>query len=152
MYEEPVRLNLGCGANYKLSWVNLDADPTVKADIHADLKDGLPFSNGYASEVLLSHVLEHMNYEVGRQLVSEVYRVLKKGGTFRVSTPNLDYVLTHEASDPLLQHGFILGNQTTEWQHHIALYTVPMLKRLLHKFESVTEEFVWHEIRLRAKK
>lgn len=152
MYAEPIRLNLGCGANYLLGWVNIDINPQVKADIHADLKMNLPFRNDHISEIVLSHVIEHMNYAQGKKLISEVYRVLKKGGIFRVSTPNLSYVLNHDESDPLLKNGMAFGSGETQWQRHIALYTLPMLTRLLSKFQKVTEEFVWHEIRLTATK
>jgi len=93
VYEAPIRLNLGCNINYLLGWINLDVNPQVKADVYADLNDGLPFPSDYATEILLSHVIEHLSYKSGKRLVTEIYRVLQKNGTFRISTPNLAYIL-----------------------------------------------------------
>jgi len=112
----------------------------------------LPFPDDYASEILLGNVIEHVSYADGKKLISGIHRVLKKNGLFRISTSNLDYILSHDMSDPLMSEACVFGSDETKWQKHVALYTLDMLKRLLKQFETVEEEFVWHEIRLKAKK
>lgn len=38
-----VKINLGCGNEYKKGWINVDFNKEVKADICADLSKRLPF-------------------------------------------------------------------------------------------------------------
>lgn len=154
VYEEPVRLNAGCNVNYLHTHLNLDVDKQFKADVYADLTYGFPFKTESVNEIVLSHVLEHVSYKHGRQLINEVYRVLKKDGIFRVSTPNLKYILNcvETGNSQLNLNMLIQGTRKTEWELHHASYTIEMLRSLLKRFKDVKEVFVWHEIRLTAKK
>lgn len=38
-------------------------------------------------------MIEHINFEQGRVMFGEVYRVLKKSGTFRIATPDLRFLI-----------------------------------------------------------
>lgn len=51
-------------------------------------KDPLPFVENSFDVIVLSEVLEHLNFHAGR-VFSEMARVLKKGGIIIVTTPNL---------------------------------------------------------------
>lgn len=113
----PIRLNLGCGLMTPPGWVNIDGSwnarlakhPVVRRtltrvgllpkdrldipwDPHVfihDVRKPLPFENDCATAVYASHVLEHLYFEEGRQLVRESFRVLASGGIFRVVVPDL---------------------------------------------------------------
>lgn len=152
-YHAPVQLNLGCYINYMENWINLDVDPQYKADIYSDLREPLPFPNCYADTVRITHVIEHMSYREGTKLISEINRVLKPNGSLHISTPNLSFIQEHPDSK-LITPEYLYGDKSTKWMYHLALYTVPMLKRLLEEqgFVKIEDEFVWHEIRLNAKK
>ncbi|MBI4018052.1 MAG: class I SAM-dependent methyltransferase [Candidatus Aenigmarchaeota archaeon] len=89
-----VALNLGCGNDYRASskerkWVNADnlADfPGARVDKNVDLnRIPYPFKSGYADEVFMNHVLEHL--EDPRAVMKEVHRVLKSGGLFFLNVP-----------------------------------------------------------------
>ena len=41
----PLRLHLGCGDKYLLSFINIDANPFRKVDLWLDLRNPLPFPN-----------------------------------------------------------------------------------------------------------
>jgi len=49
----------------------------------------LPFKDGIFDIVLNIHVVEHLPLTLQGKLISELYRVLKKGGQLVISTPNL---------------------------------------------------------------
>ncbi|MFH1225002.1 MAG: methyltransferase domain-containing protein [Candidatus Diapherotrites archaeon] len=51
-----------------------------------NVEDGIPFADGYFDLVVAGEIIEHV-YETGRFL-RECNRVLRKGGTLLVSTPN----------------------------------------------------------------
>lgn len=82
----PTKLNLGCGPDYRVGWHNLDHletfDPDQIADIEATPWD-LP--DGHFSEILLSHVLEHVADQPA--VLEECERVLMPGGTVEVQYP-----------------------------------------------------------------
>lgn len=88
----PTRLNMGCGLHREPGWINADADP--RADVEIVLRDGepLPFGDGTLDVVFSEHFLEHLSFVDGCHFFRESQRVLKRGGTFRVSCPDLDAI------------------------------------------------------------
>ncbi|MFO7033224.1 hypothetical protein B9T07_26245 [Limnospira fusiformis CCALA 023] len=54
-----------------------------------DLRNPLPFPDESVAEIYSSHILEHFlyPYQMG-EILKECYRILKKGGIFRVCVPN----------------------------------------------------------------
>src|SRR3989304_3714321 len=61
--------------------------------VHHDLTYGLPLSDGVADFVYSSHFLEHLSRKDAVQLLRESYRILKPGGTLRISVPDLEYAV-----------------------------------------------------------
>lgn len=64
---EGVRVNLGCGLDYREGWVNVDSNPTgsLRVDKEANLEDvPWPFEADFADYVLASHVIEHVRHEM----------------------------------------------------------------------------------------
>jgi len=82
----PVRLDIGAGDINRPGWVTLDI--TDNCDLFWDLRKGIPFPDNSVDFVYSSHLLEHMPYEAGQQILSEAMRVLKPGGTVSVCVPN----------------------------------------------------------------
>lgn len=89
-------LNLGAGTFKHSCWQNVDHYSlwykTNVIDIDIDfLKDfKLPIEDDSIYVVYTSHMIEHIWDHNTQSLFNEVYRVLKKGGTFRVTCPNID--------------------------------------------------------------
>lgn len=86
MNKEVVKLNLGCGTNILQGYRNFDMYPSDPGVEPLDLnKFPYHFPQGYADEIVLSHVLEHLidPYRV----VMECHRILKPGGKFVVVLP-----------------------------------------------------------------
>lgn len=83
-----MKLNLGCGTTKIEGYVNIDCNPAVKPDKVVNFISGkLPYRTNSVEEVLLFHTIEHIQKVYHRVVVSEIYRVLKPGGTFICSYP-----------------------------------------------------------------
>lgn len=87
-----LKLHLGCGQVYIDGWTNVDME-SDKADIKIDLRRPLPFDNNTVDFIYSEHFIEHLNVKEGVVFLSECYRILGNGGVFRISTPDLDYLL-----------------------------------------------------------
>lgn len=83
------KLNLGCGSRVIRGWTNLDFESGPGVTAH-DLRKPLPFPDGRFQFVYHSHVLEHLDREDARRLLTECNRVLKPGAILRVVVPDLE--------------------------------------------------------------
>lgn len=84
-----MKLNMGCGRDYRKDYVNVDnfSDfKDAKVDMVLDLdKLPYPFKDGTADEVYMNHVLEHL--ENPRAVMKEIHRVLGRNGRFVLNVP-----------------------------------------------------------------
>ncbi len=89
-----MKINLGCGRFRLEGFVNVDRDPGVAPDLVHDL-DRLPypFEGGTATEILASHVLEHLSDPFAA--VGEWCRILSPGGRLLVRVPHFSRGFTH---------------------------------------------------------
>jgi len=79
-------LNLGCGPDYRVGYVNVDYRHDVKTDLDSDLCEfPWPWENDSVDDILMWHVLEHLP-DTERTL-REIHRVLKLGGRFYGQVP-----------------------------------------------------------------
>lgn len=89
----PVKLNVGCGTDYKEGWINIDnnSDNNIeKLDLNWDLRNPLPFKNGSVDFIYNEHFIEHLTVEEGQKAIKDMMRVLKPGGVVRIATPDLE--------------------------------------------------------------
>ncbi len=87
-----LKLHLGCGANYKQGWVNIDIGN--KVDLNLDLRRPLPLPSQCCQVIYSEHFLEHIGYPQPAQLfLSECYRVLMAGGLLSISVPDTELIL-----------------------------------------------------------
>jgi predicted SAM-dependent methyltransferase len=96
-----VKLNLGSFTHMFHGWRNSDrldlstwASQNGYRFTRCDLLSGIPYDDGIADLIFLSHVLEHFDYTEGRRLLAECRRVLKPGGVLRVAVPDADKLMT----------------------------------------------------------
>lgn len=85
-------LHVGCGRERLEGWVNIDFQDLPGVDLVADVTQGLPFRNCRA--VFAEHFLEHLAIEQALDFLGEAQRALGEGGWLRLSTPNLEWILT----------------------------------------------------------
>jgi len=101
-----LRLHLGSGDRLKSGWVNVDIHPA--ADLRLDVRRPWPFADGSAAEVYAEHLFEHLGWpgETGHFL-AEARRVLRPGGTLRLSVPDLArHVKAYAAGDEAFRRAF----------------------------------------------
>ena len=81
-------INLGCGKTRIPVSIGVDKvkiEPFV--DVVHDLGDlPYPFENGYANEIHMYHVLEHLDAPV--EILKEIHRILKPGGKLHLRVPH----------------------------------------------------------------
>ncbi len=85
-------LNVGCGAHFHKDWHNLDLVSNHPSVAPCDIRQGLPFSDGYFDGVYHSHLLEHLTPQQGEHLLVECHRVLRQGGVLRIVVPDLEKI------------------------------------------------------------
>jgi SAM-dependent methyltransferase len=88
------RLNLGCGEQVAVGWVNVDRrQPEVippGADVLlADLRGRLPFESYRFDSIVAHHVLDMLEQNELVVLLLEVERLLAPDGVFRITSPDI---------------------------------------------------------------
>ena len=86
------KLQIGAGPNGLDGWLNADFTPRRPSDIFMDATRPFPLPASSFDFVFSEHMIEHVPFSLGRQMVAECYRVLKPGGRIRIATPNLEQI------------------------------------------------------------
>jgi predicted SAM-dependent methyltransferase len=88
------KLQIGAGRNALKGWLNTDRDTALsKETVFMDARKKLPFDVSTFDYIFCEHFIEHLDYRDGLRFVHECYRVLKLGGTLRISTPDLSFLI-----------------------------------------------------------
>jgi hypothetical protein len=113
MEEREIYVQYGCGYSVGDGWANFDSSPTLRIERfpvvgqaisalfsgnsrrfpaavqYGDIRRGLPIEDGLVRGCFASHVLEHLSLEDFRLALSNTFRMLAPGGTFRLIVPDL---------------------------------------------------------------
>lgn len=154
---ELIKLNLGCGTDYKDGWINIDnnSDNNIEhLDLHWDLLKPLPFADGSVDFIFNEHFFEHFTVEEAQKVMKDTLRVLKPGGVMRIAMPDLKMVVDHYlhvpvAKDPIIKR-FKFDqvktpaewiNMSFRWWGHKWLYDWEELERRLREagFTHITQ-------------
>jgi predicted SAM-dependent methyltransferase len=92
------KLQIGCGYRRIAGWLNCDIDPMRDAII-LDAARPLPFESNTFDYIYCEHVIEHMAFDVGQSMLKECNRVLRPGGTLRLATPDVRFLLNLYRAD-----------------------------------------------------
>lgn len=83
------RLHIGCGWNHVDGWLNADKF-AANADTYLNAYKPFPFASNTFDKAFTEHMIEHLEVDKVRQFLQEIFRVLKPGGAFRVTCPDLE--------------------------------------------------------------
>ena len=97
--KKDLKVHLGCGADIRPGWINIDLGLTPWSGVNTsprhgatvikhDLRRGLPLEADSCDFIYSSHFFEHLEYRYGLKLMRDCYRVLRPGGIFRAALPN----------------------------------------------------------------
>ncbi len=83
--------NLGAGGNILADFINVDYEWAAGMDLCWDIRKKLPIRSGSIKGVFSEHTLEHFVWgDALNHLLPEIYRILKPGGTVRISVPDAE--------------------------------------------------------------
>lgn len=138
-----LRLNWGCGPITPYGWVNSDVLAAPGVDTVADIRNGLPYSSGSFDYVVSIHALPELPYCDLDRALAELFRVLRPGGSLRLSLPDLDRALEAYRNDDL--DYFLIGDevvrslagkmivQLTWFGRCRSLFTLKFIRELLER-------------------
>lgn len=81
-------LDVGCGLNTHVEFINLDHVWHPGIDVCWDLVTGLPFADSRLRGIFSEHCLEHFPLAETEIILREMRRVLAPGGTLRLVVPD----------------------------------------------------------------
>lgn len=101
-------LHVGCGTHLIAGFLNADLSSTSDDVLRLDATKPFPFDDDSFDYIFSEHMIEHVRYVDGLNMLSECHRVLKKGGKIRISTPDLESVMAFGRDDRTeLQNAYI---------------------------------------------
>ena len=153
-------LHIGCGNHILSGWLNADYFPQYARNvIHLDATKPFPFKNHSYAYIYSEHMIEHLSYSDGWQMLLECNRILKPDGKIRITTPDLaflialynngptklqsDYIkwITRESIKyaPYCHETFVINNFVRDWGHQF-IYDESTLRWLMEKvgFKKIT--------------
>ena len=105
-----IMIDLGCRTEKVPGTIGVDIDPSSDAEVIHDLNVfPYPFEDNYADAVYAKHIIEHLDHPA--MFLTEIYRILKPGGTVFVETPHFsNYVAYAEPQHKLFYSYFMFRN------------------------------------------
>ena len=90
IHNENIKLNLGCGSDYKVGWINIDMDESVKSDICADFQAlKFIFKESSVMHIYMMHSIGYMNLFQARAFFKDILGILKPGGILEMEFPDI---------------------------------------------------------------
>lgn len=104
------------------NWLGSHSAYKIIASVHA-----LPLRDNSIPMIVCSEVLEHLPYDLPKQCLFEIFRILKKHGSVIISVPNFSHLSNRLY---FLLRGHIRGLDNVQ---HVQYFTAESLKKLLTK-------------------
>jgi predicted SAM-dependent methyltransferase len=111
-FMQHLKLDFGCGLHPRDGFVTIDNRPECNPKIVADVRGPIPLPDGCASEILCSHVMEHLLGDDYHLVMMEMHRLLEPGGTFVIHVP-------HPSSDCAMVQGHV-HVMTPQWWRNMS--------------------------------
>ena len=118
-----MKLHIG-GKEIKDGWKILNIQKNEGVDFIGDISDLSQFQDNSIEEIYASHVVEHIDQKNIKSTLKGINRVLKDGGRFYVSVPDLDILcrifIDKNAPTKVKYHvmRMMFGGQTDNFDYH----------------------------------
>jgi len=139
MLGEGLKLHIG-GEESKEGWKILNAQEKEGVDYVKDIRDLSDFSDNQFVAIYASHILEHLGYQNDLpKVLKEIFRILKPGGKFFISVPDLDtlcQIFVHQNADPEIRYHvmrILFGGQIDEYDFHYVGFNVEIMVYFLNQ-------------------
>lgn len=129
--KDGIRLNIGCGTDIIKGFINVDPfSPFSQAPWDAG---ELPLRDNSVDLIISNMVIEHFPQPRVVPILTEWYRVLKKGGKLVIQTTDLIEVCrkTVETAKTDLNLSYLFGSQVNEGQYHYCGFTAASMLKCL---------------------
>ena len=146
------KLHIGSGYNALSGWLNSDVYPTSTQILRLNATQPFPFKDNVFHYVFSEHMIEHITYPQGLEMLAQCYRVLVPNGKIRIATPNLAFLVDLYRSDkselqkeylkfttdknieyaPYYEDIFAINNFVRNWGHQF-IYDEKTLRYSLEK-------------------
>lgn len=146
------KLHIGCGGHTLEGWLNSDYYPRSSEILHLDATQLFPLKNEEFDFIFSEHMIEHVSYSQGFLMVTECFRVLKRNGVIRISTPALSFLInlynqhkldveanyikwatkTFIRDAPYGDAAFVINNFVRDWGHQF-IYDEKTLRSSLER-------------------
>lgn len=83
------KLHIGASHSILPGWLNTDFILESSGVVYLDATQKFPFPDHAFDYIVSEHMIEHIDYASGQAMLRECFRVLKPGGTIRLTTPDL---------------------------------------------------------------
>jgi SAM-dependent methyltransferase len=112
--------NFGAGNFYHKYWSNIEAKNSydsrfqkrIQIEYNFTARDPIPVPDDSAEICYTSHVIEHLRDADVAHIFSEVHRMLKPGGVFRITCPDVDQAYQAAESGNLAFFKALVGNRS----------------------------------------
>jgi len=155
-----IKLNLGCGKDYRKGWINVDIDKSLRPDVVCDFNHfPYPFEDNYADYILMDGVLEHLDRP--EKVIEELWRISKPDAIIRIIVPYYKsfraYAITHRWLFTEKSFGVFDPNSPYHFQVKAKLKPIKIKKicsgkRRFIPFKWLLDKFLWecyHELDLK---
>ncbi len=127
-------LHIGCGHINAPQFINIDGFPLPHIHYVRELDDLGVFMDSSIDLIYACHCLEHFSYDRINGVLSEWFRVLKKGGILRISVPDFDLLLNiyyenYKNIDLILPP--LLGGGNIKYNVHLSVFNKSSLEKKL---------------------
>lgn len=129
-----VNLHLGCGPINHPKFINVDGLPAPHVHYIRPIDDLSCFKEESVDLIYASHCLEHFSHRQLHEVLTEWFRVLKKGGTLRLSVPDFDLLLDvykDSGNDVYSIIYALMGNQDYKYNFHMIIFNKASLSSSL---------------------
>lgn len=127
------KIQIGCGTNFLEGWLNTDLKFSDKI-LFLDAGAIFPLESDSFDFIFSEHMFEHLKVEQQLNMLSESYRILKKGGIMRIATPNLDFLFKIYSNPDT--------SENTDYIHW-AINNIPRLKAEKNSIVGKEEHYIY---------